>query len=171
MRKNADPSDSAVQQEIESVMLNRLGEQHPDWRNFSWEVVAVELGLPAVWQKAKPDAVWKTAGNEVVVAECYSRVGELTSGHKGKLARDALKLLALRNALPKGKQIRCLLIMPKELAGRLDGDGWFPAALHLAAEIVPIPLSESELKKLHKATRLQSQGQARTKRTEKDRGA
>ncbi len=163
-KTDSHPSDSAVQREIESAMLHRLDEQHPDWQRASWKAVAIELGLSSVWQKAKPDAVWKTARDEVIVAECYSRVGEVTAGHRGKLAKDALKLLALRNTLPDGKEIRCLLVIPKELAGRLEGDGWFPAALHLAAEIVPIALSGGERKKLEEASRRQAEGQARTKR-------
>ena len=101
----------------------------------------------------------------------FRGVGELKAGHYGKLAKDALKLLALRNSLPDEKQIRCLLVVPEELAGRLEGDGWFPVALHLAAEIVPVALSESERKKLGDATGLQAQGQARTKRARRDRGA
>jgi hypothetical protein len=170
-KTDSDPSDSAVQKEIESAMLHRLGEQHPDWRRVSWEAAAIELGLSSVWPKSKPDAVWKTARNEVIVAECYSRVGELKAGHRRKLAMDALKLLALRHALPDKNDVRCLLVVPEELIGRLEGDGWFPAALHLAAEIVPVALSGSERKKLGDATRQQAQGQARTKRARRDRGA
>jgi hypothetical protein len=163
-----DPSDSAVQREIELVMLDRLGEQHPDWQRVSWKTTAAELGLPPAWQKAEPDAVWKADSGEVIVAEVYARVGELKAGHRRKLAMDALKLTALRHALPEGYPLRCLLVVPKELKGKLKGDGWFPLALGLAAEIVPVALLADELKRLGDASRLQAQGQARANRAGED---
>ncbi len=164
-----DPSDSEVQRELEFVMLRRLGEQYPDWRRVTWKTVAAELGLSAVWQKAEPDAVWKTDSGEVIVAESNARIGELKAGQQRKLAMDALKLLALRDAFPDGSRLRCLLVVPREQKIRLEGDGWFPVALHLAAEIVPVPLLGGERKRLKNASRLQAQGQARTKRARKGR--
>ena len=164
-----DPSDSAVQRAIELAMLHRLGEQHPDWQRVTWKTLAAELGMSQVWQKAEPDAVWKTDSDEVIVAESYARVGELKAGHRRKLAMDALKLLALRDALPGGNHVRCFLVVPEELIGRLRGDGWFPSALRLASEVVPVALLEGERKSLSDASMLQAQGQARTKRARKDR--
>lgn len=164
---NLDPSDSAIQREIELVMLCRLGEQHPDWRRVSWNTVAAKLGLLAVWRNAKPDAVWETDAGEIIVAESYARCGELKSGHRRKMAMDALKLLALRDAIPDGKRIRCLLVVPEELVARLKGDSWFPLALRLAAEIIPVALLDDERDRLGEASRLQGLGQARTKRTSK----
>jgi hypothetical protein len=166
---NSDPSDSANQREIERVMLHRLDEQHPDWRRVSWEAVAVELGLASIWQKAQPDAVWKTIDGEVIIAECYARVGELKAGHRHKLAMDALKLLAIQQALPAGNHVRYLLVMPEELMSRLEGGGWFPVALRLAAEIIPVNLMENERRELMDASRRQAEGQARTKKARKDR--
>lgn len=159
-----DPSDSAVQREIELVMLRRLGEQHRDWRPVTWRTIAAELGLSLVWQKTEPDAVWRTDSGGLLVAESYARVGDLKPGHRRKLAMDALKLLALRNALPDGSHVRCLLVVPEELKARLEGDGWFPVALHLAAEIVPVTLLDEERKRLGDASSLQAQGQSRTRR-------
>lgn len=164
---NSDPSDSAVQRETERVMLNRLGEQHHEWQRVNWKTLAAELGLASMWQKTEPDAVWKT-DSEVIIAECYSHVGQMKPGHRRKLAMDALKLLALRSAL-EGNFVRCLLVVPKELIGELAGDGWFPAALRLATEIVPVNLLEGEKNRLINTSTLQAQGQARTKRDEKDR--
>lgn len=166
-RINSDPSDSAVQRETERVMLNRLGEQHGDWQRVNWRALAAELGLASMWQKTEPDAVWKK-DSEVIIAECYSHIGRMKPGHRRKLAMDALKLLALKSAL-EGTFVRCILVVPTELKDELNGDGWFPAALRLTAEVTPVNLLESERKKLITASALQSQGQARTKRDEKDR--
>src|SRR5262245_42074892 len=94
---NSDPSDSAVQREIELAMLDRLGKLHPDWQRVTWMTEATELGLTLVWQKSQPDAIWKTGSDQIIVAECYARIGELKAGHRRKLAMDALKLLALRH--------------------------------------------------------------------------
>lgn len=162
-----DPSDSAAQREIESVMLIRLEEQHPDWHRVIWKAVALELGLSSVWQKAAPDAVWETESGEIIIAESYARVGELKPGHRRKLAMDALKLLAIKQTLPEGKNVRYILIVPEELTGKLNGDCWFSAALRVSAEIVPVTLLENEKQKLSDATNLQAHGQARTAKTRK----
>jgi hypothetical protein len=164
-----DPSDSAVQHEIELAMLDRLGKLHPDWQRVTWKTEAAELGLSSVWQNAKPDATWKTGSDQIIVAECYARVGELKAGHRRKLAMDALKLLALRQALPHRQHIRFLLVVPEELTRPLKGDVWFPAAMYLAAELIPMALLASEKKRLGEATALQAQGQPRTARRGKGR--
>jgi hypothetical protein len=165
-----DPSDSAVQREIELAMLDRLGKLHPDWQRVTWKTEAAELGLPSVWQNAQPDATWKAGSDQMIVAECYARIGELKAGHRRKLAMDALKLLALRHALPHGRYIRFLLVLPEELTDRLNGDSWFPVAIRLAAEIIPVALLADEQRRLSAATVLQAQGQSRTARPRKDRG-
>lgn len=162
-----DPSGSAVQREIESVMLRRLEEQHTDWHRVIWKAVALELGLSSIWQKAAPDAVWKTESGEIIIAESYARVGELKPGHRRKLAMDALKLLAIKQTLPEGKNVRYLLIVPEELTGKLNSGSWFSAALRISAEIVPVTLLKNEKQKLSDATNLQAQGQARTTKTRK----
>jgi hypothetical protein len=165
-----DPSDSAVQRKIELAMLDRLGKLHPDWQRVTWKAAAAELGLSSVWQSAQPDAAWKASSDQIVVAECYARIGELKAGHRRKLAMDALKLLAIRRALPHGWNIRFLLVVPEKLTGRLRGKSWFPAALCLAAEMVPVTLLASEEISLGEATALQALGQSRTARPGQDRG-
>jgi len=157
------PSDSAVQRAIELVMLERFTESHPSWRRAAWAPIARELGLAAVWMKAEPDAVWKTEKGDVVVAEAYSRVGVLNEGQKRKLAKDALKLLAIQHALPAGRHVRGLLLVPEELVARLNGEGWFPLALRTAAEIVSVPLTEAERMLLQDAAAQQAEGQSRTR--------
>jgi hypothetical protein len=161
------PSDSAVQRAIELVMLERFTERHPLWRRADWPSISRELGLASVWMKAEPDVVWKTETGAVVVAEAYSRVGILNEGQKRKLAKDALKLLAIQHALPAGRHVRCLLLVPDELVPRLNGEGWFPLALRTAAEIVSVPLTESERTLLLAASAQQADGQARTRRVQK----
>jgi hypothetical protein len=83
---------------------------------------------------------------------------------------DALKLLALRHALPDGLRVRFLLVVPEELTGRLDGNGWFSVAIRLAAEIIPVALMVDEKRRLSEATARQAQGQSRTARPGKDCG-
>ena len=159
-----DPSDSRVQREIELVMLQRLADQHRDWASADWKAIALELGLPSVWQKAKPDAVWKTHAGEVVIAECYARIGKLKAGQHRKLAMDALKLLALKHAIPLGSRVQYLLVVPEELVGAFDGGGWFPVAIRLAAVIVPVCLLDCEREKLGDAVQRQAQGQSRIRK-------
>lgn len=166
---DSHPSDSAVQRDIATAVLDRLGELNPGWKLVDWKTTSAELGLAPLWQKAKPDAVWMTDLHEIVVAECYLRVDELKPGHRRKLAMDALKLLALNHSLPAGSHVRFLLVVPEELVDRLKGGSWFPVALRLAAEIVPMALLDSERQKLGDAAKLQAQGQARTKRVGKGR--
>ncbi len=163
-----DPSDSRVQREIELVMLQRLADQHPDWKPVDWKAIALKLGLPSVWQKAKPDAVWKTDAGEVVIAECYARIGKLKAGQHRKLAMDALKLLALKHAIPIGSRVQYLLVVPGELEGAFEGSGWFPVAIRLAAVIVPVCLLESERKRLGDAAQRQAEGQSRITKPSKD---
>ena len=163
-----DPSDSRVQREIEVVMLQRLADQHPDWKSADWESIALELGLPSVWQKAKPDAVWKADSGEIVVAECYARIGKMKPGQHRKLAMDALKLLALKHAIPTRSRVQYLLVVPKELAAAFEGGGWFPVAIRLAANIVPVGLLDSERERLGDAVQRQAQGQSRIAKPKKD---
>ena len=165
---NHDPSDSRVQREIELVMLQRLAGHHPDWKPADWKAIALKLGLPSVWQKAKPDAVWTTDGGEVIVAECYARIGKLKAGQHRKLAMDALKLLALRHASPTTSRVQYLLVVPAELEGVFQGGARFPVAIRLAAAIVPVSLLGSERERLGDASQLQAQGQARITKTSKD---
>ena len=163
-----DPSDSAVQREIESTMLDRLGEQHPGWRRVVWKVISTDLGLPAPWRNAKPDAVWKTEQDQLIVAESYSRIGELNAGHRRKIATDALKLLALKHTFAGNGHVRYLIVVPEELSKRLSKlEGWLPAALSVAAEIVSVALLPGERKRLLEASARQAQGQARVKNASK----
>jgi hypothetical protein len=166
-----DPGDSAVQHEVELAMLDRLGELHPDWQRVIWKSEAADLGLSSIWQNAQPDATWKTSSDKIIIVECYARVGELKAGHRRKLALDALKLLALRHSLPNVQHIRFILVVPEELKSQLQGDGWFPIAIRLAAEVFPVALLEDERRRLNEATALQAKGQARVRRVGKDRRA
>jgi hypothetical protein len=165
---DSDPSDSIVQREIEIKMLHRLGDSHPDWQPISWKKLAADLGLVPVWQKAEPDAAWKTDSGQIILAECYSRIGELKPGHRRKLAMDVLKKRVIRDILAKENHIKCLLVVPKELKDKLVGDGWFSATLSLTADIVTVELLEDEKRKLATASTRQAQGQARTKRAGKE---
>lgn len=156
-----DPSDSRVQRDIELVMMQRLADQHPDWKRADWKAIAGELHLPSVWQKAKPDAVWKTDAGEIVIAECYARIGKLKAGQHRKLAMDALKLLALKNAIQLDSRVQYLLVVPEELVAAFEGGGWLPVAIRLAADIVPVRLLDTEREKLGDASKRQAQGQSR----------
>lgn len=163
-----DPSDSRVQRAIERVMLQRLADQHRDWTSADWKSIALELGLPSVWQRAKPDAVWMTHAGEVVIAECYARIDRLKAGQRRKLAMDALKLLALKSAIRVDSRVQYLLVVPEELVAAFEGGGWFPVAIRLAAAIVPVCLLESERQKLREAAQCQAQGQSRITKPTRD---
>jgi hypothetical protein len=105
--------------------------------------------------------VWKTDAGEIVIAECYARIGKLKAGQHRKLAMDALKLLALKNAIPLDSPVQYLLVVPKELVGAFGGGGWFPVAIRLAATIVSVRLLDSERESLGNAAQRQAQGQSR----------
>ena len=160
----AHPSDSRAQREVEAFVLDRCEEQHREWRRVAWKDAAAELGLSAVWQATKPDAVWRentASGVQFIVAECYMRIGSLTAGHLRKMAMDVLKLLAMQRAVSEQFAIRPILIVPEELSNRLRGRRWIIDALRMV-EIVPIALLDEERVKLNAATELQAQGQARS---------
>jgi hypothetical protein len=159
-----DPSDSAVQREIEPATLSRLEGLHPDWLRTTWRSIVAEHSLGPIWTAIKPDAVWTSTSGEIIVAESYARIGPLKPGHRRKLAMDALKLLALRDSLPSGTSVRSLLVVPEQLVPTLEGSGWFPFALRATAEVTSVRLSPEECERLNEASRLQGFGQARTSR-------
>lgn len=159
------PSDSSVQRDIEIAMLKRLEASHPGWIRTEWSAASKELCLPLVWQQAQPDAVWHSGPRQVVVAECYCRIGALAAGHRGKLALDALKLVTMRSHAPDPSRLRCLLVVPDQLAGRLVGEGWFSVAVQASAELVSVTLSDDERRRLVEATQLQAAGQARSRKS------
>ena len=165
-------SNSLEQREIETSMLQRLTEQHPDWLRVDWVTTAKDLALPLVWQNAKPDAVWKVLDalhrDELIICECYARIGKLKPGHRRKLAMDAFKLVALKHFLPSESQIRWLLVVPEELSVQLQTGSWFSEALRLI-EVVPVKLTDIERRKLSEATDRQAQGQARGAKTKRER--
>ena len=106
--------------------------------------------------------------DHLIVAESYSRIGELNAGHRRKIAMDALKLLSLKHTLADKRRVRYLIVVPDELSKRLSNlEGWFPTALDIAAEVVSVALLPSERKKLVGASARQAQGQARMKRSRK----
>ena len=165
-------SDSLEQREIETSMLQRLTEQHTDWVRVDWVTTAKDLALPFVWQNAKPDAVWKVLDashrDELIICECYARIGKLKPGHRRKLAADALKLIALKHYLPRHSRLRWLLVVPEELYVQLQAGSWFTEALRLV-EVMPVALTDIERRKLSEATDRQAQGQARRAKTKRER--
>jgi hypothetical protein len=168
------PSDSVAQRKVELAMLHRLGEQHPEWQRSDWKVTATKLALPAVWKEIQPDAVWRTTAvtsgqEEIVVAECFAHIGKLKPGQLRKLAMDALKLLALRQQCSDATLLRCVIVVPEELRKALQMGGWLCAAIRIAGELMPVVLTDDERKQLADATRLQADGQARSRKPEKTR--
>lgn len=159
-----DPSDSSTQREIEREMLNIFQADHSDWVPMEWKIVAYELELPLVWQNAKPDATWRDNNGNFIIAECYARIGELKSGHCGKLAKDVLKLISLQRAISTPLRLRCLIIVPGELAVKFKGASWLFEAIRQAVEVIPIPLTEIQHNKLRDAVKRQADGQARSRK-------
>jgi hypothetical protein len=164
LNSETHPSDSAAQRIVERGILRRFSAEHPEWQPVTWSVVADELGLSSVWKNAQPDAVWKNGPNELIVAECYARIGVLKPGQNRKLAMDALKLMALCRQVPDAKRLRCFIIVPEELRNQLAREGWFCVALRMAAEIMPIALTDHERKLLADATQRQADGQSRSRK-------
>jgi hypothetical protein len=164
MKADVDPSDSAAQRFIEVAILERVTDGNAEWTRVAWIDVATEYRLPAVWRKAKPDAVWESKSGELIVGECYTRVETLKPGNYGKLAKDTLKLLGIRNALAGKVTVRCLMIMPSELAKQLHGGGWLATSIREAVEIVPVLLLDAELISLKAAALTQADGQSRARR-------
>jgi hypothetical protein len=140
--------------------------EHPERQPLEWAVIAKELNLSSVWQRVKPDGVWRTKTGELIIAECYARVGVLKPGHRRKLALDALKLMALCRQFPPAMQLRSLIIVPRELEGQLKGEGWFCAALSMAGELLAVDLLEEERALLAEANQRQAEGQARLRKRE-----
>jgi hypothetical protein len=163
------PSDSTAQGNVERAILRRLSAEHPEWQPVDWRVAATELGLSSVWQKAKPDAVWRVGPHELIVAECYAHVGVLKPGHLRKLAMDALKLLTFRQQSSNVRQLTCIIVVPEELREQLQGGGWLCTAIRMAAKVTPVVLLDDERKLLADAIRRQADGQARSRKPEKTR--
>ena len=163
---DAHPSDSTAQQTVERAIIQRLSAEHPEWQPLEWGVVAKTLGLSPVWQGVKPDAIWRTENDELIIAECYARVGTLKSGHQRKLAMDALKLMVLCRQLAELKRVKCLFVVPQELEKQLKREGWFCAALMIAGDVVPVELLDDERRLLTDTTQRQADGQARSHKRE-----
>lgn len=159
---NSDPSDSSAQRAIESIMLCHVETNNPDWERVSWKDIATEFGLAKVWQKAEPDAVWRTGSDEIVIAESYARIGDLKPGHRRKIAMDAFKLLSIKQIIPLTIKVRCIIVIPEQLADEFKGESWLFEAIRSTAEIVSVRLKVHDIEVLDAATTLQAQGQART---------
>lgn len=157
------PSSGSVNKAIEVAILRRMDVQYADWIRVNWIDVSKKYQLPAVWEKAKPDAVWETKSAVLIVAECYARIERLKAGNKGKLAKDCLKLRGIQLQLAhRFKQVRCLMIMPEELAAQLKGVGWLETSIRQTVEVVGVSLLESERRDLMAAVLKQADGQSRT---------
>lgn len=157
-------SDSAVQRSIETAFLGRVDNQNADWTRVAWIDVSKKNQLPDVWRKVKPDAVWETKSGDLIVAECYTRTEKLKPGNHAKLAKDCLKLIAIQRALTGKTTVRCLLILPDELAEQLQGSGWLATVIRQTVEIVCMALPTAERNDLNVAVLNQAEGQSRTRR-------
>jgi hypothetical protein len=164
-------SDSTVQAEIEVEILANLQVQHPDWQLLTWREVATELRLPAVWQNAKPDAVWEDSDGVIIIAECYARAGELKAGHRRKLAMDILKLISLRGEIGDRKPLRLLMVVPEDLGKHLENNDWLSVVIRKELELIRVTLSNEQHQSLREAVRRQAEGQARRKRARITDGA
>lgn len=160
----ADPSDSTAQRSIEVATVDRLTNSGAGWNRVLWIDVATKYQLSNTWRRAKPDAAWESRLGELIIGECYARVETLKPGNLGKLARDTLKLLGIRKALAGKVAVRCLMIVPPELAEQLQGSGWLATSIREAVEIVPVPLADAERIKLKEAVLNQANGQSRARR-------
>jgi hypothetical protein len=146
---------------MEEEMLRLVDERYPDWQRVEdWSKMAHDLGLDQFWLKVKPDAVWRTRGGRIIIAECYARVERLLPGNERKLAEDALKLLAILNDL-KDRTVSGRLVVTGEVASKLKtGGGWLPTVLRRALTIEEVNLTEDQRSRLDAARIDQGKGQA-----------
>ena len=63
--------------------------------------------------------------------------------------------------------LRCVIVVPEELRKALEMGGWLCAAIRIAGEVIPVVMTDDERKQLADATRLQADGQARSRKPEK----
>lgn len=145
------PSDSTVQLDLEYSILDEICKHHPDWHPVQFPIIAASLGLPEVWQKAKPDGTWEKEDGQFIIAECYARIGALKPGHRLKLAMDVLKLTSLRSAAVEPNRLRCVLIIPEELEGQLTAKDWLSAAIRQAVESEIVKLTNGQRQMLKEA--------------------
>lgn len=163
-----DPSDSKVQRDLEHTLLSRLEKGHSDWIRSTWKSVAGELHLPEVWKKAQPDAVWKTLGGGIIVAECFAHLGNLKAGQRRKLAWDVLKLQGIRSVVSPSVPITCLIVVPQGIDSTLKGNSWLSEAIRTVAELHEVELTPEERSRLKEGIERQASGQARLRKGQEE---
>lgn len=148
-------ADAVVQRNFETTLLDRL--RQDGWIQQSWVDIASDLNLPLSLHNAKPDAVWKTPTGQIVIVECYIHSGEAKAGHIGKLAKDVLKLAAIKVATPAEKNVKFIILLPEQ-SSLLRNNGWLTNAVALFADVERIPLTEDEMLLLRDANLRQANG-------------
>lgn len=113
----AHASDSAAQRDVEPVILAAL---------------SVELGVELVPRRLTfPGGAWcdvdGVSDDERVLVEVFAHQGELKGGQRGKIARDVLKLMTLRESRPGAKLI--IALADPSLVKPLRGKSWLAEAL------------------------------------------
>ena len=99
-------SSSIVQDSIGMLKLNELREKRQvlSVQKDVWTSLIAKL--PEWWAGVTPDAVWDLGNNQYEIVECYIRILPLKSGHIRKIAKDALKLLLLKEDIEKYTEVK-----------------------------------------------------------------
>jgi hypothetical protein len=110
-------SDSAPQRDVEPVIL---------------AAVSAELGVELAPRRLTfPSGAWcdvdGVSADERVLVEVFARQGALKGGQRGKIARDALKLMTLREHRPGARLI--IALADPALVKSLTAKSWLAEAL------------------------------------------
>jgi hypothetical protein len=68
------------------------------------------------------------SADEMVLVEAFARQGKLLSGQRGKIARDALKLITLAHHRPGAQTI--IALADQTVVDELTATSWLAEALH-----------------------------------------
>ncbi len=153
--------DSSYQLELQYILQIKVQSDHPEWTMLNWHDTIGELGLPPVWGKAIPDAIWQDEKQNYVIAECTVHIGKLKPGQRRKLALDTFKLISIKNASVIPDRIRLLLIIPEDINRVLKNSGWLYEAINKSVEITSIEMNDEQRQKLQSVINRQADNQAR----------
>jgi hypothetical protein len=125
-------SDSAAQREAEPLILAKLGEE------LDVKLAPKRLTLPG-GAKCDVDGV---SEDENVLVEVFAHQGPLKGGQRGKIARDALKLITLGQHRPGARLI--IALADEASAKPLKAKSWLAEALTtFKVDVVLVELDEA----------------------------
>lgn len=109
-------SDSSAERQVESLMLAALSAE------LNLELKPARLSLPG-GAYCDVDGV---SPDEMVLVEAFARQGKLLGGQRGKIARDALKLITLARHRPGAQTI--IAVADEAVVKELSAASWLAEA-------------------------------------------